>query len=92
MDLSKNHLCRSKAGNSFPYKPIAVQRLPSVKKLEMPWSKLGLAIFCLFPSKRRESSKKWPFCTFGRKQCFCLNYLPQELIGIKKTRVETSKY
>ena len=43
---------------------------------------LDSLFFVSFVSKRRESSEKWTFCTFGRKQCFCLNSLRQELLGI----------
>ena len=43
---------------------------------------LDLLFSVYFVSKRRDSSEKWTFSTSRRKQCFCLNSLRQELLGI----------
>ena len=75
----KLHLCRSMVGNLASYNPIAVQMLPSLKELTMLWYNFGFAFFVYFVSKSRETSGKWSFCTFGRKQCLCLIHLAREL-------------
>ena len=56
---------------------------------------LGLFFLVCFVLKWKEISETIPFCTFGSKQCVCLNYLYGNSLKnwhLKATKTKTSKY